>query len=92
MFFFVPCGLIIRDRYDNLALAPEVEAPSLVIHGDRDGTISIELGKRLAEALPMLKHFARAEGYGHNDLLYWDEYWPSIQTFLASLDPVKKPR
>ncbi len=65
-FWFVPVGLILKDRFDNLARAAEVTVPALVLHGDRDAVIAPEFGARLAQAL-RARHVV-ASGCGHNDL------------------------
>ena len=85
IFFFIPCGLLIKDRYDNLALATRVKAPVLMLHGARDSTIPLEHGRDLAAALPNLRTLAVADGYGHNDLSLWSDYWRTIGEFLSSL-------
>ena len=85
VFFFVPCGLLLKDQYDNLKHASSIASPALVIHGSRDRTIPIGIGRELAEALPDLRTMAVAEGYGHNGLSSWPRYWPHVEEFLRSL-------
>jgi fermentation-respiration switch protein FrsA (DUF1100 family) len=33
---WLPVRLLLRDRYDNLAKLAKVDAPVLILHGDRD--------------------------------------------------------
>jgi pimeloyl-ACP methyl ester carboxylesterase len=82
VFFFLPCRLLLKDRYDNRALLSGVTESTLVIHGTRDRTIRLEQGRAVADALPNLSAFAEAKGYGHNDLLAWPGYWPRIEAYL----------
>ncbi len=49
---FLPLSWVIVDRFDNLAKAPSVETPALVVHGDIDDVIPFEEGERLSHALP----------------------------------------
>ncbi|MBL8736481.1 MAG: alpha/beta hydrolase [Planctomycetes bacterium] len=66
-FAWLPVGLLLRHRFDNLARAPEVRCPTLVVHGDRDGIVPIELGRELAAAIAGAR-FVAVPGRGHNDL------------------------
>jgi pimeloyl-ACP methyl ester carboxylesterase len=63
----VPASLLIRDRFDNLAKAPEVKHDTLVVHGDQDALIPVAMGHAVAAALPngRIEVF---EGGSHNDL------------------------
>ncbi len=63
----LPAPLVMLDRFDNLAKAPQVEAPALIVHGDRDDVIPMELGERLARAFPKGR-FVKIDGGHHNDL------------------------
>jgi pimeloyl-ACP methyl ester carboxylesterase len=66
-YFWVPVSLLLRHRLDNLARADRVACPVLVIHGDRDRIVPLEMGRMLAGAFAN-GQFVVAEGYGHNDL------------------------
>jgi pimeloyl-ACP methyl ester carboxylesterase len=45
---WLPVEWLLRDRYDNAAKLPEVAAPVLILHGDRDTLIPLEHARRLA--------------------------------------------
>lgn len=49
---WAPVGILLRDRFDNLAKAGEVGVPVTILHGDRDRVVPIAHGRGLAEALP----------------------------------------
>ena len=66
---FAPASLLVRDRFDSLALAPKVRVPTLVLHGDRDEVIPFALGQRLAGAIAGAEFVPLARA-GHNDV--WD--------------------
>jgi pimeloyl-ACP methyl ester carboxylesterase len=76
-------GALLSERYDSNAAAPRITAPKLVVHGDRDTIISIELGRHLFAALPEPKQWVEVPGAGHNDLLSRPEAWQAIHAFLA---------
>lgn len=78
-------GPLLPERYDSAAAAAHVRAPSLVVHGDRDDIIPVELGRRLYESLPEPKRWVEVRGAGHNDLLARRETWEAITAFLADV-------
>ncbi|MCR9245471.1 MAG: alpha/beta hydrolase [bacterium] len=67
-FWFVPVGLFLRHRFDSLAVADDVRCPALVVHGEQDRIVPLELGEQLAGALAGPTEFVRVPGVGHNDL------------------------
>lgn len=77
-------SLLLRERYDSLAVAPRLSDPVLVIHGSQDRIIPVEHGRRLAEALPAASYL-EVPGAGHNDLLGRAEVWGAMGSYLAGL-------
>jgi pimeloyl-ACP methyl ester carboxylesterase len=69
---WLPVGLLLRHPFDNLKNAPSVLIPTLVIHGDADRIVPVEMGKKVAAAITGSKlHIA--SGSGHNNLgLGWN--------------------
>ncbi|MFA9432689.1 alpha/beta hydrolase family protein [Egicoccus sp. AB-alg2] len=79
-----------RARIDWRSLgsfADLAEVPLLLIHGDRDATVPVELADALAEALPDLVTYLRVDGAGH--LTAWNvaraEVEAAVATFLDAL-------
>jgi pimeloyl-ACP methyl ester carboxylesterase len=68
---FLPIDLLIRDRFDNLAKAPRVTLPTLVVHGDRDELVPFDMGRALSELFPNAELYT-IEGAGHSDLYVKD--------------------
>jgi len=64
----VPAALV-PDVYPSLRLMPELRAPLLVLHGDRDDIAPLDHGEALFEAAPEPKQMQVFPGAGHNDLL-----------------------
>lgn len=58
-FWFMPVGMLIKDKYDSVARIGKVQAPILVIHGERDRVIPVRFARRLFAAAPEPKegHF-----------------------------------
>ncbi len=67
-FWWLPVRLLLRHRFDNLANAPQVRCPVLVVHGDRDEVVPLALGKRLCAAFGGPAELLVVPGAGHNDL------------------------
>ena len=66
-FRWLPVGMLLRHRFDNLEPAPRVRCPVLVLHGDRDTVVPMLHGQMVAAALPNAR-FVRVPGRDHNDL------------------------
>jgi len=62
-------GPLLVRSFRSIEKIGSLRAPLLVIHGERDGIIPIELGRRLFEAAPEPKEFWAVAGAGHNDLV-----------------------
>ena len=62
-----PNDWLVHDRYLNVAKAPEVRLPTLVIHGTKDEVIPVDMGRKVAGALPDAR-LRIVEGGRHNDL------------------------
>lgn len=67
-FWWLPVRLLLRHRFDSVSMAPQVHCPVLVVHGDRDEIVPLELGRRLCEAFAGPAEFVVVPGAGHNDL------------------------
>lgn len=67
-FWWLPVGLLLRHRFDSLALADRVKCPVLVLHGDRDAIVPAALGRQLCEAFAGPSEFVLVSGAGHNNL------------------------
>ena len=62
----LPVRLLIGDRFDNLAKAPGLNIPTVVVHGTADEVTPFAMGERLAAAIKG-SHFERVQGAHHND-------------------------
>lgn len=78
---WLPTGLLLRDRYENVQKLHAINAPTLLLHGDADSLIPHRHALMLAEANP------RAElrifpGVGH-DLAWHETAEEAVLEFLA---------
>jgi pimeloyl-ACP methyl ester carboxylesterase len=71
-----------EDLHDRLA---EIDVPALVIHGEADASIALEIGRNLADGIPDAE-FVIVPGAGHAaNLTHPELVNPQIERFLASL-------
>jgi len=82
-------GALVRARYDTLAKTKGINAPLMVLHGDRDETVPWDMGRELFEAADPPKRFYTAEGAGHSDIYVVGgrAYYDELARFLA--DPTR---
>ncbi len=83
---FLPSLLLrrLRGHYDTRGAAGEITAPVLVIHGDRDRLIPVEMGHALRDAVPGGARSWEVPGAGHNDLPWvaGPEYFSRVADFV----------
>ena len=81
---FLPVRLLLRDRYPSLDRIRTINAPLLVIAGDRDGIVPIDQSRRLFDVAQDPKELLVIEGADHNDyaLLAGNEMVEAIVRFL----------
>ena len=77
-------GMLLRDRYDNAALLPQVRSPVLILHGDADDLIPLEHARRLARTRPGTELMV-VRGAGH-DLAWLPEAEHHALAFLERID------
>lgn len=77
----------VKTDYDSLSKIRGVEAPLLVLHGDRDTVVPMEQGLELFEAANEPKRFYTIRGAGHNDtyIVGGDEYFRTLREFVLDL-------
>lgn len=68
-FRWVPVGLLLRHPFDSLARLPGVRVPVFVLHGERDGVVPVEHGRRMLAAAPCPAGGVFIPGVGHPALL-----------------------
>ena len=85
-FWYLPVRLIMRDRYDTKRIIHELRTPLLVVHGTRDATVPVEMGRELFRRAPEPKTMAELPAAGHSDLYTGgNEGLAAVKAFIASL-------
>ncbi|HVL71007.1 MAG TPA: alpha/beta hydrolase, partial [Beijerinckiaceae bacterium] len=82
-FWYLPIWLM-RDQFRSIDLVHRIQAPLLVLHGDRDGVIPIALGERLFAAAPEPKRSVRLPGVDHVSVL--EHAIGEVRAFLAGVE------
>ena len=67
-YFFLPVGLLMKDRFPSIELIAKIQAPLLLIHGEADRIIPTRFGRLLYQAARQPKEAHFIPGAGHNDL------------------------
>jgi len=82
-YFWLPLGVLITDKYDIERNIRSVTAPVLVLHGEQDAVIPVEMGLRVYRAANEPKRIELFPQGAHYDL-FDHGAWDKTQAFLAS--------
>jgi fermentation-respiration switch protein FrsA (DUF1100 family) len=84
---FLPVEFLMKDRFDSLVKIRGVDCPLLAIHGDKDRTVPLRLGRALFEAAGEPKDWLLVPGAAHNDVsgVGGQSYWKKIDAFLQEV-------
>lgn len=82
---WLPARWVMRNRYDNLGRIGKCNKPVFIAHGDCDGIVPFEHGKRLFAAANEPKDFLVLEKCDHNDRLP-DYFMPRLKKFLQETE------
>jgi pimeloyl-ACP methyl ester carboxylesterase len=82
---FLPVSLMLRHRFDSLALAPQIEAPLLCLVATEDRIIPAAHSRALFEAWRGTKAWREVPRSDHDSIAGEPEYWRSIADFLKAL-------
>ena len=85
VYFWLPLNWLVTDRYDNEHNIRAVTAPVLILHGERDSIVPVEMGRRLYDAAKEPKRIELFSRAGHNDL-FDHGAWERAEAFLESLN------
>ena len=75
------------ERFDSLAKIGKIDAPILMLHGDRDSTVPVALGRKLRDAAPAGVRWVEIAGGSHSRL-HTDApeiYRQALESLMGSL-------
>ena len=84
VYFFLPLNLLITDQYNVERHIGAVTAPLLILHGEDDEVIPVDMGRRIFRAANEPKRIETFPGGHHNDL-FDHGAWDKMKDFLLSL-------
>jgi fermentation-respiration switch protein FrsA (DUF1100 family) len=84
VYFFLPLNLLITDQYNVERHIRAVKAPVLILHGEQDEVIPVEMGKRNYLAANEPKRIEIFPQGHHNDL-FEHGAWEKARDFFLSL-------
>jgi uncharacterized protein len=85
IYFWLPLSLLITDQYNLEHNIGAVTAPLLILHGEMDEVIPVEMGRRVFRAGNTPKRIEIFPRGRHNDL-FDHGAWEKMRDFLLSLD------
>ena len=81
---FFPVRLLMQDRYEVLPYVEKIRAPLLVIHGERDEIVPVDMGRQVYAAANSPKKLVTFPLAGHNDHALHGSF-EAIQAWIAQL-------
>jgi pimeloyl-ACP methyl ester carboxylesterase len=78
-------GLVLKEKYNSIAAAKNINCPVLLMHGTRDQIIPAEQGRQLAASFPVPPDFIEIPSADHNSLMAFPEVWQSIRAFIDQI-------
>jgi fermentation-respiration switch protein FrsA (DUF1100 family) len=85
VYFWLPLGLLLTDQYNVERDVGAVTAPLLILHGEQDEVIPVEMGRRVYSAANEPKRIELFRDGRHNDL-FDNGAWEKMRAFLLALD------
>jgi len=67
-YWYLPTKFLVLDKFDAAAKIERIDAPLLIVHGERDGIIPVEFGRALFQRAKQPKVGRFLPRAGHNDL------------------------
>jgi fermentation-respiration switch protein FrsA (DUF1100 family) len=84
IYFWLPLSFVVADQYHLERHIGAVEAPLLILHGEQDEVIPVEMGKRVFRVANEPKRMEIFPQARHNDLFHHGA-WEKMRDFLLSL-------
>ncbi len=82
--FFLPLNLLMTDQYRNARHVTNIHVPVLVLHGEQDAVIPVQMGKRVFAAANEPKRLEVFPDGGHSDL-FDHGAWEKVRAFLSEM-------
>ena len=82
---YVPVSLLLKDKFDNKSKIKNINVPILIMHGEKDQIVPIEMGKKIFEMTnePKYSYFTK---YDNHMMEYDENLVKALNSFLKSLN------
>ena len=84
VYFWLPLSLLIADQYNIERNIGAVTAPLLILHGEQDEVIPVEMGRRIFRAANEPRRIETFPN-GYDNDLFDHGAWEKMREFLLSL-------
>lgn len=84
IYWWLPVHTLMKDQFKSIDFIAAVVAPLLIIHGEADGLIPVDFGKRLFAAANQPKELEIVPDFGH-DVLFEESTWAREVEFFARM-------
>ena len=82
-YWYMPAGLLMRDRFPSVSRIANVHSPVMIIHGEADKTIPVALARELLAAAAEPKRGVFIPGADHNNLFSYG----AVDAIASFADP-----
>jgi fermentation-respiration switch protein FrsA (DUF1100 family) len=82
IYWWLPVHVLMKDQFKSIDFIAAVVAPLLIIHGEEDRLVPVEIGRRLFAAAKQPKELDVVSGFGH-DVLFEQATWAREVEFFA---------
>ncbi|MDP1702018.1 MAG: alpha/beta hydrolase [Aestuariivirga sp.] len=82
IYWWLPVHALMKDQFKSIDFIAAVVAPLLIIHGEEDGLIPVEFGRRLFAAANQPKELEIVQGSDH-EVLFEETTWARETEFFA---------
>lgn len=83
---FVPVFLLLKHKFNSLALAPLIKVPLLALASDKDNIILLWHSKKLVQKWAGPHTLKIIKNKNHNDINFCSEYWEYLNDFLKKIN------
>ncbi len=88
-YFGLPTRWFMNLEFNLVDKVAQLQMPLLVIHGEKDSIVPVDLGRQVFEAAPEPKRWYVVPGADHNDVPYvgGDPYFREVHNFIQNIIP-----
>jgi len=86
VYWWLPVDLLMKDRFETIAIINQIKAPILIVHGEEDEITPVEQARQLFAKAREPKTLNIIKGASHNGILV-ETVWHEELEFIKALKP-----